>query len=68
MWVGRVCHSVRSLYRGMGKLSTPARALLQGAAVLILDESFAALDPATLHRVQPCVLAHAPTLLVIAHP
>jgi len=43
MWVGRVCHSVRSLYRGMGKLSTPARALLQGAAVLILDESFAAL-------------------------
>ena len=45
-----------------------ARALLQGAAVLILDESFAALDPATLHRVQQCVLAHAPTLLVIAHP
>ena len=45
-----------------------ARALLQGATVLILDESFAALDPATLHRVQQCVLAHAPTLLVIAHP
>jgi len=45
-----------------------ARALLQGAAMLILDESFAALDPATLHRVQQCVLAHAPTLLVIAHP
>lgn len=45
-----------------------ARALLQGAALLILDESFAALDPQTLHRVQQCVLAHAPTLLVIAHP
>ena len=44
-----------------------ARALLQGAAVLILDESFAALDPATLSRVQQCVVAHAPTLLVIAH-
>ena len=29
-----------------------ARALLQGAAVLILDESFAALDPETLPR--PC--------------
>jgi ATP-binding cassette, subfamily B, bacterial len=45
-----------------------ARALLQGAAVLILDESFAALDPETLSRVQQCVLGHAPTLLVIAHP
>lgn len=45
-----------------------ARALLQGATVPILDESFAALDPATLHLVQQCVLAHAPTLLVIAHP
>jgi len=38
-----------------------------GAAVLILDESFAALDPATLSRVQQYVVAHAPTLLVIAH-
>jgi len=45
-----------------------ARALLQGATVLILDESFAALDPATLSRVQQCVLAHAPALMVIAHP
>src|SRR5262249_22060212 len=44
-----------------------ARALLQGTAVLILDESFATLDPATLSRVQQCVVAHAPTLLVIAH-
>jgi ABC-type multidrug transport system fused ATPase/permease subunit len=45
-----------------------ARALLQGASVLILDESFAALDPETLHRVQQCVLEHASTLMVIAHP
>jgi ATP-binding cassette subfamily B protein len=45
-----------------------ARALLQSAAVLILDESFAALDPETLSRVQQCVLEHAPTLMVIAHP
>ena len=45
-----------------------ARALLQDAAVLILDESFAALDPETLSRVQQCVLDHVPTLLVIAHP
>jgi ATP-binding cassette subfamily B protein len=45
-----------------------ARALLQGAALIILDESFAALDPETLHGVQQCVLERAPTLLVIAHP
>jgi ATP-binding cassette subfamily B protein len=45
-----------------------ARALLQDASVLILDESFAALDPETLQRVQQCVVAHAPTLMVIAHP
>ena len=45
-----------------------ARALLQSATVLILDKSFAALDPETLHRVPQCVLEHAPTLLVIAHP
>ena len=45
-----------------------ARALLQDAPILILDESFAALDPETLHRVQQCVLEHAPTLMVIAHP
>ena len=45
-----------------------ARALLQDASVLILDESFAALDPKTLQRVQQCVMAHAPALMVIAHP
>lgn len=45
-----------------------ARALLQETSLLILDESFAALDPETLHRVQQCVLEHAPTLMVIAHP
>jgi ATP-binding cassette subfamily B protein len=45
-----------------------ARALLQEAAVLILDESFAALDPETLSHVQHCVLNQVPTLLVIAHP
>jgi ABC-type transport system involved in cytochrome bd biosynthesis fused ATPase/permease subunit len=45
-----------------------ARALLQGADLVILDESFAALDPETLHRCLRCVLTRAPTLLVIAHP
>jgi ATP-binding cassette subfamily B protein len=45
-----------------------ARVLLQGAPILILDERFAALDPETLHRVHQCVLDHAPTLKVIAHP
>lgn len=45
-----------------------ARALLQGADVTILDESFAALDPETLRRTLKCVLERAPTLVAIAHP
>lgn len=45
-----------------------ARALLQRADVVVLDESFAALDPETLRRALRCVLARAATLLVIAHP
>ena len=35
---------------------------------MILDESFAALDPETLALSLRCVLARAPTLMVIAHP
>jgi ATP-binding cassette subfamily B protein len=35
---------------------------------MILDESFAALDPASLRTALECVLRRAPTLLVIAHP
>jgi ATP-binding cassette subfamily B protein len=45
-----------------------ARALLQNADVVILDESFAALDPENLHRALHCVLTRTPTLLAIAHP
>jgi ATP-binding cassette subfamily B protein len=45
-----------------------ARALLQRAEVIVLDESFAALDPENLERALRCVLERAPTLLVIAHP
>jgi ATP-binding cassette subfamily B protein len=45
-----------------------ARALLQNSDLLILDESFAALDPENLHRCVRSVLNRAPTLLVIAHP
>ncbi len=45
-----------------------ARALLQGAELIVLDESFAALDPETLRQALACVLRRAPTLLVIAHP
>lgn len=45
-----------------------ARALLQRAQVVVLDESFGALDPITLRKVMACVEARAPTLLVIAHP
>jgi len=45
-----------------------ARALLQEADVIIMDESFGALDPENLHRALRCALERAPTLLVIAHP
>jgi ATP-binding cassette subfamily B protein len=45
-----------------------ARALLQGADMVILDESLAALDPENLQQCLECVLRRAKTLLVIAHP
>jgi ATP-binding cassette subfamily B protein len=45
-----------------------ARALLQPADLIILDESFAALDPENLQRALQCVRRRASTLLVIAHP
>jgi ATP-binding cassette subfamily B protein len=45
-----------------------ARTLLQRAKLLVLDESFAALDPGTLARSLDAVLERAPALLVIAHP
>ena len=45
-----------------------ARALLQGADLIILDESFAALDPETLRQALHCALSRSATLLVVAHP
>lgn len=45
-----------------------ARALLQAADVVLLDESMAALDPENLAISLRCIEAHAPTAIVIAHP
>ncbi|MGI8961297.1 MAG: ATP-binding cassette domain-containing protein [Bryobacteraceae bacterium] len=45
-----------------------ARALLGRADLVILDESFAALDPENLRLALECTLEQAPTLMVIAHP
>lgn len=45
-----------------------ARALLGKAQVVILDESFAALDPENLRTALECTLERAETVLVIAHP
>lgn len=45
-----------------------ARALLQQADMVVLDESFAQLDPGNLQCVLACVLQRAPTIMVIAHP
>lgn len=45
-----------------------ARSLLQRADLIILDESFAALDPAAFGQSLECVLRRAPSLIVVAHP
>jgi ATP-binding cassette subfamily B protein len=45
-----------------------ARTLLQKAELVILDESFGALDPENLGRALKTALRRAPTLMVIAHP
>lgn len=45
-----------------------ARALLQGADLVLLDESFGALDPESLRKAVRCAVERAPTLVVIAHP
>lgn len=45
-----------------------ARALLQKPALLVLDESFGALDPETLTLAMDCVRRQARGLVVIAHP
>lgn len=45
-----------------------ARALLQNAEIMVLDESFGALDPENLVRALECVNRRAKTLVVIAHP
>ena len=45
-----------------------ARALLQGAPVVVLDESFGSLDPETLEIAIVAAKRHALTLVVIAHP
>ncbi len=45
-----------------------ARALLQRADLVVLDESFGALDPLTVDACLRCALDRAPSLMVIAHP
>jgi ATP-binding cassette subfamily B protein len=45
-----------------------ARALVQRSDLLILDESFASLDPETLERALSCVVRRSGSLIVIAHP
>jgi ATP-binding cassette, subfamily B, bacterial len=45
-----------------------ARAILQKPDLLILDESFAALDPATLAQTLRLVVARSSAVMLIAHP
>jgi ATP-binding cassette subfamily B protein len=44
-----------------------ARALLQRADLIVLDETFAALDPETAQVAMDCVVRRAPSLVCIAH-
>jgi ATP-binding cassette subfamily B protein len=44
-----------------------ARAILQRPELVILDESFGALDAGTLQECMECVLRRAPTLILISH-
>jgi ATP-binding cassette, subfamily B, bacterial len=45
-----------------------ARALLQRAELIVLDETFGALDPLTVRGCLDTVLRRSPALIVIAHP
>lgn len=45
-----------------------ARALLQNADVVLLDESLGALDPKNLNQCVDCLMRRAKTLVVVAHP
>jgi ATP-binding cassette, subfamily B, bacterial len=45
-----------------------ARGLLQHPRLLVLDESFSALDPDNIERAMRCVTNRAETVLAIAHP
>jgi ATP-binding cassette subfamily B protein len=45
-----------------------ARALLQNPDVLILDESFAQLDPDTMRVALATVVSRARAVMLIAHP
>ncbi len=45
-----------------------ARAILQGADLVLLDETFGALDPESLSRSLTAALERFPTLLIVAHP
>jgi ATP-binding cassette subfamily B protein len=45
-----------------------ARVLLQKADVVVLDESFAALDPENFEAALDCAMRRASSLIVVAHP
>ena len=64
----RVGESGWQLSHGERSRVYAARALLQNPDVMILDESFGALDPATAEQSVRVMLDRTPTVVMIAHP
>ena len=65
--LGRVAAGLHQIVGARSRVFL-ARALLQGAEMVVLDERLAVLDPENMHQCLGCVLRRAGTVPVIAHP
>lgn len=63
------CRAVNGWQLSQGERSRVfmARALLQGARLVVMDEPLATLDPENLRQCLECVFRRCGTLMVVAH-